>query len=91
MLIGIAAAIILLTTVMNGSESVLLSPNAGKFIKKHVEAKETQKEILSLVKDYKKDVKPNLKREKKLQKEMEELRRPQSPVQTRAAKKGGAA
>jgi len=72
MIIGIVTAIIILFAVL-GSENAFIDPNAKKDIKKYIEDKNTQDEILGLMKAYTKEFKAGRKNEKKLEKKLEEL------------------
>jgi hypothetical protein len=72
MIIGIVAAIMILFSVL-GSETAFIDPNAKKDIKKYIIDKNTQNEILGLMKAYTKEYKTSRKIEKKLEKQMEEL------------------
>ena len=72
MIIGIVTAIILLFSVL-GSETAFIDPKAKKDVKKYVVDKNTQKEILGLMKAFAKEYKTNRKKEKKLETQLEKL------------------
>jgi hypothetical protein len=72
MIIGIVAAIMILFSVL-GSENAFIDPNAKKDVKKYILDKDTQDEVLGLMKAYTKEFKAGRKKEKKMEKQLESL------------------
>ena len=67
MLIGIATVLMLLFSVM-GPENAFIDPTAKKDVKKYILDKNTQEEVLGLMKAFTKEFKAERKKEKKMEK-----------------------